>query len=432
MMMMPFHILGIWFRGLLAIAILAGGIYLLTRWWDVSHEPVLAARVPDRAVETEKNRPRDLDRGMVERPTSPAFHFDPGWNKPTALLASALALLIWGTLGNLIGQGVASLTKARPKPGVGGVTDSPREERTGEVHQITRPDGSQIRVECYGPPDAPPIVFTHGWGGNSTSFFYPKLSLADRFRLIVWDEPGLGLSKKPDNNDYRLEKLAEDLHAVLDFAGKRPAILVGHSIGGMIILTFCRLYRDTFRSRVAGIALVHTTYKDPVQTTKGATIYTLLEKPLLTPMMHLTIALWPVFWAMTWLSYLNGSLHRSTAQSGFAGTETRDQLNFCTAWTPHARPDIVARGMLGMMAYDETANLPNIDIPVLVVVGDLDTTTPAEAGQYIARTIPGAELATLAPARHMGLIEQHRVFDPLLARFCQACFAAKDATWPKA
>ena len=34
---MPFNILGIWFRGLLAIAILAGGIYLLARWYDHSH-----------------------------------------------------------------------------------------------------------------------------------------------------------------------------------------------------------------------------------------------------------------------------------------------------------------------------------------------------------------------------------------------------------
>jgi hypothetical protein len=34
MPLMPFQILGIWFRGLLSIAILAGGIYLLQRWYD--------------------------------------------------------------------------------------------------------------------------------------------------------------------------------------------------------------------------------------------------------------------------------------------------------------------------------------------------------------------------------------------------------------
>ena len=100
--------------------------------------------------------------------------------------------------------------------------EDPSSERTGEVHTIRRPDGSELRVECYGPADAPPIVWTHGWGANSTEWFYQKRFLTDRFRLIVWDEPGLGLSKKPDNNDYQLENLAADLEAVLAFAGVVP------------------------------------------------------------------------------------------------------------------------------------------------------------------------------------------------------------------
>ena len=428
-MMLPFQIIGIWLRGLLALAILGGGIFLLVRWFDAAHvanaAPGATAAQPGDPTPA-KVGPNDAASPAASgSPSARHFEFHPGWNKPTAYLASAIALLLWGTLGNLIGQGAANLIKPRPKPGVDGPSDAPREERTGEVHQIDRPDGSKIRVECYGPPDAPPIICTHGWGGNSTSFFYPKLDLIHQYRLILWDEPGLGLSTRPANKDYSVTKFAHDLHAVLAFAGTKPAILVGHSIGGMIVLTYCRLYRETLRSRVAGLALVHTTYKDPVRTTKGAAIYTALEKPLLTPMMYVTIGLWPLFWALTWLSYLNGSLHRSTAKSSFAGTETRDQLNFCTAWTPHARPDIVARGMLGMMAYDETAHLAKINIPVLVVVGDQDSTTPPEAGQHIAETIPGAQLATLSPARHMGLIERHQTFDPLLARFSKACFAAR-------
>ena len=451
-MFMPFNILGIYFRGLLSIAILVAGVYLFSRWYDESRVPVSpeTSSPPQPNVVDASNGANPARDETITAPSERRFQFRPGFNKPTALLASALGLLIWGTLGNLVGQGVGRLTRGKSNPGtrsepginppegmnqnsgVGGVADSPRDERTGEVHWIDRPDGSKLRVECYGPPDAPPIVFTHGWGGNSTSFFYPKMDLAKKFRLIVWDEPGLGLSKKPDNNDYRIEKLAADLQAVLTaFAGKKPAILVGHSIGGMITLTFCRVFREALRSEVAGLVLVHTTYKDPVKTTVGAELYTLLEKPVLAPMMRVMIALWPLFWAMTWLSYLNGSLHRSTAKSSFAGTETQDQLNFCTKWAPHARPDIVARGMLGMMAFDETATLATIDVPVLVVVGDKDTTTPPQAGRTISESILGAELAILSPARHMGLIERHQAFDPLLARFSESCFAAKAASWPK-
>ena len=45
----------------------------------------------------------------------------------------------------------------------------------------------------------------------------------DRFRLIAWDLPGLGRSVQPADGDYRLEKLARDLEAVLGLAGGRPA-----------------------------------------------------------------------------------------------------------------------------------------------------------------------------------------------------------------
>ena len=55
-----------------------------------------------------------------------------------------------------------------------------------------------------------------------------------------------------------------------------------------------------------------TTYTNPVRTTKLASLYTAIEKPVLIPLMYLTIAAWPLVWVMDWLGYLNGSAHRST------------------------------------------------------------------------------------------------------------------------
>lgn len=227
---MPFNILGIWFRGLLSIAILAGGIYLLSRWYDESHVvvPVRAGPTAEVLVRDGAVRNRDAEDAA---PGRRVFRFEPGMNRETAYLATGVALLAWAVLGGWVRQAV-SMMLGGPKPAQGPAADEPRDDRTGEVHRIARPDGSELRVECYGPADAPPVVMTHGWGCNSTEWYYPKRNLAGRFRLILWDEPGLGLSKKPNNNDYRLEKLAADLEAVLAFAGDRPAVLVGHSIGG--------------------------------------------------------------------------------------------------------------------------------------------------------------------------------------------------------
>ena len=418
MLFMPFNILGIWFRGLLSIAIIAGGIYLLKRWYDESHVvvPVVVAPTVEKPLNDADVRNRDL---TVPVPTRRVFRFDPGMNRETAYLASGIALLALAVVGSWVRQAL-SMMFGGPKPAKGTAADEPRDDRTGEVHRIKRPDGSELHVECYGPAHAPPVIMTHGWGCNSTEWFYPKKNLANRFRLILWDLPGLGLSKKPDNNDYRLEKLAADLNAVLAFAGDRPAVLVGHSIGGMITLSLCKFFPESLERRVAGLVLAHTSYTNPVRTTKMASLYTAIEKPVIIPLLYLTIALWPLVWLMNWMSYLNGSAHRSTHKDSFAGAETRGQLDFCARFMPHARPDVLARGMLGMLGYDAASTLPKIPVPTLVVVGDQDATTLPEAGQFISRGVPKAKLSTLSPAKHLGLIEHHAKFDELVSAFAES------------
>ena len=416
---MPFNILGIWFRGFLSVAILGGGIFLLYRWYEES-QVVRPVRVGPRAEVPVRDGA--FRNGVAKDAVTEhrVFRFAPGMNRETAYLGMGAALVAWAAVGGYARRSVSTWLGG-PKPAQGPAADEPRDDRTGEVHRITRPDGSELQVECYGPADAPPIVMTHGWGCNSTEWFYPKKDLAGRFRLILWDEPGLGLSKKPDNNDYRLEKLAADLAAVLAFAGDRPAILVGHSIGGMIILTLCKVFPELLERRVAGLVLAHTSYTNPVRTTKMAALYTAIETPVIIPLLHLTIALWPLVWVMNWLSYLNGSAHRSTHKQSFAGTETRGELDFFARFAPHARPDVLARGMLGMIGYDATATLPTIPVPTLVVVGDQDITTLPEAGRYISQGVPNARLAILSPAKHLGLIEHHNRFDELVAGFAESC-----------
>jgi pimeloyl-ACP methyl ester carboxylesterase len=200
-------------------------------------------------------------------------------------------------------------------------------------------------------------------------------------------------------------------------------VLVGHSIGGMITLTHCKGFPEAMGDRVAGLVLVHTTYTNPVRTTRMAALYTAIEKPVLVPLLYLTIALWPLVWLLNWMSYLNGSAHRSTHRSSFCN-ETRGQLDFAAGFTPHGRPDVLARGMLGMMAYDAAEVLARITVPAMVVVGDQDALTTPESGAFMAERIPGAKLVSLTPARHMGFLEHHEHFDRVVAEFAGKAQAA--------
>jgi pimeloyl-ACP methyl ester carboxylesterase len=236
--------------------------------------------------------------------------------------------------------------------------------------------------------------------------------------LVVWDLPGLGLSTLSKNRVFTLEEMARDLSAVIDQAGPGPVVLAGHSIGGMTILTFCRLFPHFLGTKVSKLILIHTTYVNPLQTMSMSGLYLALQKPLIEPLLYLQIWLSPLVWLMNLLSYWNGSVHSSAARSGFAGTEPRSQLDFIARFYPLDSPSVVARGGLAMLSYDATATLPTIKIPVLVIGGEQDPVTSIQASQRIATDISTARLSTLNPAKHYGLIEHHTEFARQTRHFC--------------
>jgi pimeloyl-ACP methyl ester carboxylesterase len=402
--MIPSSIIRIWFLGLFSWVLLGVGIYLGHEWYR-------------RAWSYDYNLQRS--------------YFDPhiGYNHETLLLVVAVALLFWVLLGGVIGRGIFCLFMMTKSSGSG--ASLPKHSREGAtVFRLGRPDGSKLRVESYGREDAPPIVLTHGWGANSTEWDYLKKELSDDFRLIVWDLPGLGLSTRPTNRDYSMENLSRDLEAVLGFAGDRPVVLLGHSIGGMITLTFCRLFPQALGTRVKGIALVQTTYTNPVRTTNMAGLLTALERPVIVPLLLLTIWLSPLLWLSNLMSYLNGSALLSTKSSGFSGTETSEELDFVARFQLQASPAVMARGMLGMLRYDATATLKAINVPALVLAGDRDPVCKPEASERMQRDIPDAQLAELAPAKHMGLIEHHTIFAEKVSKFCALCLRSVSPSPP--
>lgn len=389
--MIPIFILHTWLLGFLALGILGAAGYLAYDWHKQSWgwDPVLMQSV-----------------------------FEPhfGANMGTFLFGLSLLLAVIALFGGVIVKTILRITRPS-KPDAVDPRQSP--EPTSQ-QRLRRADGSELHVAFYGPEDGIPIVLTHGWGLHSREWNYLKRELADKFRLIVWDEPGLGKSTRPTNRDYSIENLARSLDAVLALAGDKPAILLGHSIGGMIILTFCRLFPSALGSKVAGLVLTHTTPTNPVRTTSGASFLTAIEKPVLKPLMWVTIAVSPLLWVFNWLSYRNGSAHLMNKSSSFGGTETWEQIDFTTKFQTEASPAVIARGMLGMMEYDALQTLEQISIPALVIAGDKDSTTKPEASERIRAGIRRAKLLTLAPAKHMGLIEHHAAYAKAVREFAHS------------
>jgi pimeloyl-ACP methyl ester carboxylesterase len=392
--MIPTSIFQIWLLGLFSLGIVAGAAYILHDWQQRSWQwdPALQASV-----------------------------FRPSWgnNEETWMFVAGVVLVLIALLGGPILKAFLRLSRPSARPGEE-PWNSPLPRTTRD---ISRPDGSVLRVEFYGPPTATPLVLSHGWGLASGAWNHVKRDFSGDYQVVVWDEPGLGASTRPTNRDYSLDNLAADLEAVLNLVGDRRAIVIGHSIGGMIALTLCRLFPETMMTRVAGLVLTHTTPTNPVKTTSGAAFFTAIQEPILKPMMYLTIALSPLLRIANWLSYRNGSAHLSAMKSGFAGTETWQEVEYVARLQAAASPAVLAHGMLGMMRYDALGVLPHISVPTLVVAGDKDSTTLPEASLTMEAAIPGAKMATLNPAKHMGFMEHHDAYDSLLKSFIMEVIA---------
>lgn len=296
----------------------------------------------------------------------------------------------------------------------------PKETHSGSTQKIKRPDGSELHVEFYGPTDAPVLVLTHGWAQDGTGWYYLKRDLAQRFRLIVWDLPGQGQSVGPSNNDYSLDKMAADLEAVIKLA-ERPVVLVGHSLGGMVIQTFCRLFPQHLKKRVTGLVLMDTTYANPLKTARWGAFWRALQAPLFVPLWYTTIALSPVVRVLNWLGYLNGSWHLSKRFLGFAGRQTWKQVDFACRMSIKGPPSIPARMALASVKFNEWNTLSQISVPVLVLAGENDRLTRFDVNQQLQQRIPDARLVSFRPGGHYAMLEHHAAFSQAVADFADSC-----------
>ena len=117
----------------------------------------------------------------------------------------------------------------------------------------------RIHVERRG--SGPAIVFLHGLGVSSESWAAQMTALEDRFTVLAWDLLGHGNSEVPKDEDLYSRDLAlEDLDSILASLDEKP-ILVGHSLGGYLSLTYAVTRPDAIR----GLVLIATGpgFRDP-------------------------------------------------------------------------------------------------------------------------------------------------------------------------
>lgn len=99
--------------------------------------------------------------------------------------------------------------------------------------------------------DRPTLVMLHGWMDVAASFQFVVDALPDDRHVLAMDWRGFGLTRTPPQDSYRFPDYLADLDALLDaeFAG-RPIDLLGHSMGGNVVMLYAGLRPERVRRLV--------------------------------------------------------------------------------------------------------------------------------------------------------------------------------------
>ena len=120
---------------------------------------------------------------------------------------------------------------------------------TGQLNAATV-DGLNIHYTVEG--EGPAIIFVHGWTCDISSWRDQVPAFKDEFQVISLDLPGHGQSGIPEINHFSMDLFAGAVEAVRAEVGAEQAVLVGHSMGVVVIKQYALNYPD----RVTGLVAV--------------------------------------------------------------------------------------------------------------------------------------------------------------------------------
>lgn len=324
----------------------------------------------------------------------------------------------WVEAGALLGVGAAvagweaarqrDLRRIDADPVHAELEDVPRGE---EVDVVSR-DGTRLRVELFGPADAPPIVFVHGWTCARRFWVEQLHDLAGRYRVVTYDLRGHGQSDAPADGDFSTDALAEDLQAVLEatVGEGRRALLAGHSLGAMSIVAWAGRFPREVEARAAGAALLNTGIGDLIDQSL------ILKLP--SGMRRAKAVTGGLFLSASGpLPPASPISMRAVQYVALSPSATPAQVAFCQEMVLECRREVRAGFGRTLSRLDLAEAIASLTVPTLVLGGGRDRLTPPPHVERMANALPQlAERVELPASGHMSPVEDHRAVDAAIER----------------
>ena len=282
----------------------------------------------------------------------------------------------------------------------------------------TADDHVEIYFEVYGQGQS--IICNNGVGVSTFFWKYILEHYGQNHQIILWDYRGHGKSDKKISHlttDLSIERHAKDLaelrqHLQQEFdIHPSPALLIGHSMGCQVSLEYWRQNPDLVQGMVLLLGTAGRALETFANSSNSVYVFRGVKRisNKIGPRINKVIAPLlnsPIAWPFTQKAALVDPLY--TSQQDFAPylehLASMDFLVFLEAAWQCQLHDI----------WDE---LPNIQVPVLMVAAENDAFTPISCAQKLTQNIPKSEFMVLADGSHAALIEQPQTINFRIDRF---------------
>ncbi|MEF3047769.1 alpha/beta fold hydrolase [Pseudotabrizicola sp. L79] len=253
--------------------------------------------------------------------------------------------------------------------------------------QFVLVDGAKVHVQVQG--TGPDLVLIHGANGSLREFTLGLADrLADRYRVIMVDRPGLGHSDPLPRGQTSVAAQANRLRATVAQLGVTTPLVLGQSYGGAVALAWALQERPAALVLVSGVAMPWPGKLDPWYRATD----TALGRHLLIP---LAAAFVPESYVRR---SIEGVFAPQSPPAGYADhigvdfTLRRSSLGNNVDQLNNLRPEMVQM----------QPHYPTLDLPIEVIHGDADTIVPLQIhARPLSELVPQANLTVLAGAGHM-------------------------------
>lgn len=273
-------------------------------------------------------------------------------------------------------------------------------------------DGVPLHVEVDEPDAAASpgvsVVFVHGYCLDLDCWHFQRAAYRGLVRTVYYDQRSHGRSGRSDREHATIDQLGRDLRQVIDaVVPDGPVVLVGHSMGGMSVISLAEQLPELIGTRVIGVGLLSTTAGglDP-----SRILLPMLPARLTGRVARRTVrTLSRGHVAVDVVRRVGRAVAgAATSRFAFGGEVPQSYVDFVDDMLARTPFEVVADFFPSFGGLDAFDSLEVLDhVPVSIICGTADRLTSIGHSRKLHSRIPGSRLLECEGAGHMVPLERH-------------------------